>query len=134
DLARFHRSAQPRPTSEYSVTFTVPKSLEARRKLTRRRRRLEARIAMQQWPPRSSRNAIVCTSVRRRWGRCMNRRKFFALVGVTAVAWPLEARAQQKAMPVIGYLDSGRPGPRFEAQIAAFGRGLSETDYVEGQN
>jgi putative ABC transport system substrate-binding protein len=63
----------------------------------------------------------------------MRRREFGKLVGGTAIAWPLGAHAQQKAMPVIGYLGSGSPGP-FATFVAAFHQGLSETSYVEGRN
>ena len=62
----------------------------------------------------------------------MTRRELLLLVGGTMI--PLRAlRAQQKAMPVIGYLGSGLPGA-FAPLAAAFQQGLSETGYVEGQN
>ncbi len=63
----------------------------------------------------------------------MRRRDLVASLAATAAAWPLTARAQQKAMPVIGYLHPGSPGPT-ESRLAAFRQGLSETGYVEGQN
>jgi putative tryptophan/tyrosine transport system substrate-binding protein len=63
----------------------------------------------------------------------VRRRDALAFVGGAAVAWPLAARAQQKAMPVIGWLAYGSPGP-LAPFVAMFRQGLSETGYVEGQN
>ena len=62
----------------------------------------------------------------------MNRRQFMLLLGSAGTA-ARALRAQQKAMPVIGFLGSGSPDPNAPL-VAAFRQGLSETGYVVGQN
>ncbi len=62
----------------------------------------------------------------------LKRRDFISLIGA-AVAWPLDARAQRPALPVIGFLHSGSPGP-YAGRMAAFREGLSDTGFIEGKD
>jgi len=61
----------------------------------------------------------------------IRRRAFISLLGGAAAAWPLAAKAQQSAMPVIGYLSGREANDKLEA---AFHRGLKEAGFIEGQN
>ena len=63
----------------------------------------------------------------------MRRREFIKLLGGTATAWPLPARAQQSAIPVIGVLDSRSLGA-VENRLRGFHQGLKEAGYIEGEN
>ena len=63
----------------------------------------------------------------------MKRRELLIALASGPAVWPLASRAQQKPVPVIGYIGGGSPGP-VEPLLAAFREGLRETGYVEGKN
>jgi putative tryptophan/tyrosine transport system substrate-binding protein len=77
----------------------------------------------------------VCYPFCRKHGRhrAVKRREFISLIGGAAVAWPLTARGQQSALPVIGFLDRRSPDALAD-RLRAFRQGLKDTGYVAGEN
>ena len=63
----------------------------------------------------------------------MRRREFIAIFAGAAGMWPLDARSQQSAIPVIGFLSSGSPKP-YAGRVAGFRKGLNESGYIDGQD
>ena len=63
----------------------------------------------------------------------MRRRDFITGIAGSAVAWPFSAHAQQRAMPVIGFIGASSPN-LIANHLRAFHQGLSETDHIEGRN
>jgi putative tryptophan/tyrosine transport system substrate-binding protein len=63
----------------------------------------------------------------------MRWRDFIKVIAASAAVWPLSARAQQPAKPVIGFLHTASPGP-YAHLVDAYLQGLKETGYLDGQN
>src|SRR5262245_12487894 len=103
--------------------------LDARRlpNRTRSGHRLDRNPAVQQ--PRAK---CAILSVKHGRHRAVKRREFIMLIG-GAAAWPLSARAQQPAMPVIGFLDSRSPDGLTD-RVRQFRQGMKEIGYVESEN
>src|SRR4051812_23058725 len=64
----------------------------------------------------------------------VRRREVVAMLGGVAAVWPFAACAQQRQLPVVGFLVAGTPETTAETEIAGFRKGLSEAGFIEGRN